>query len=322
MKKKAKLLLGCLSFILAGTSVFAYGTENMYKNTGSFVPVSSANAATNSVTIPTGGVGFLNINSAQNTSDETANSNTNSNSNSNTSSLAGKAVYYDNWSLEEAQAKIDAIGKKLIANNDVSSLGISFSVSNERIVNAYTDGRTKVVIFTGLLELCESEDELAFILGHEIAHIRQSHLAKRTISNTVAGVGTTIAKNKLTGIRSKVANVANQYGASALGINPDLVGTAVDTVGAATTSAYERRQETDADTVGMDIINNAGYNPLAGIAIIYRMGDNYNDLFEDHPSTDKRVVKMYNYCKKTYPSITEQGYNSSYYKEAVSLVQE
>ena len=64
----------------------------------------------------------------------------------------------------------------------------------------------------------------------------------------------------------------------------------------------------------------AGYNPLAGIAIMYRIGDNYNDIFTDHPSTDKRVVKMYNHASENSPKELKKGYDSVYYNEAISIM--
>lgn len=234
--------------------------------------------------------------------------------------ITKKAPYYNNWSLAEAQKKVSTLGNKLVKVNGFSDMGIKFYVSDEPTVNAYADGNRNVVIFTGLLELCDSEDELAFIMSHEIAHITSYHIAKGQVANTAAGVGAKVAKSKLGGLRSKVANIAKEYGAEELGINPDLVGASVDTAAVAAVSYYDRRQEVDADTRGMDIMQKAGYNPLAGIAIMYRIGDNYNDIFTDHPSTDKRVVKMYNHASENSPKELKKGYDSVYYNEAISIM--
>ena len=185
----------------------------------------------------------------------------------------------------------------------------------------YADGNRNVVIFTGLLQLCESEDELAFILSHEIAHIAGSHIAKGNVTRVATNVGAAVAKSKLSGIRAKVSKVAKEYGAEELGINSDIVGTAVDATGAAVVNYHSRAHEIDADTVGMDIMKKANYNPMAGIAIMYRIGDDYNDIFVDHPSTDKRVSKMFNHATDKYPTDANNGYKSRYYIEAIGLMQ-
>ena len=228
--------------------------------------------------------------------------------------------YFSELSLSEAQEKVDAIGYKLLANSQLTNLGVTFKVSDEPTINAYADGNRNVVIFTGLLQLCESDDELAAILSHEIAHINGAHIAKGNVSNVAVGVGATVAKKKLSGLRAKVAKVAKEYGAEELGISSDLVGTAVDAAGTAAVSYHARAHEVDADTDGMTIMKNAGYNPMAAIAIIYKIGDNYNDIFVDHPSTDKRVEKMYNHASENFPTAVNAGYNSKYYNEAIYLM--
>ncbi len=234
--------------------------------------------------------------------------------------ITQKAPYYNNWSIEEAQEKVSIIGNKLVETNGYSDMGIKFIVSDEPTVNAYADGNRNVVIFTGLLELCDSEDELAFIMSHEIAHIAGFHIQKRKIAYKAAGAGSKAAKKKLGGIKSKVSQMAKEYGVEKYGVKPELIDKTVDTAAVAGVTYYDRRHEIDADTDGMDIMKKAGYNPLAGIAIMYRIGDNYNDIFTDHPSTDKRVVKMYNHASENAPEELKKGYDSIYYNEAISIM--
>ncbi len=80
----------------------------------------------------------------------------------------------------------------------------------------------------------------------------------------------------------------------------------------------QRGRENDADLLGIDYLVKKGYNPLAGISIMYKIGDVYPDLFVDHPSTDKRVVTMYKYVSEKYPQYISKGFNTDAYKEAVA----
>ena len=84
------------------------------------------------------------------------------------------------------------------------------------------------------------------------------------------------------------------------------------------TSKMDRGLENDADELGLDFLVKAGYNPLAGISIMYKIGANYSDFWADHPSTDKRVVSMYNYVAEKYPQFTQKGFETDAYNEAVS----
>ena len=57
----------------------------------------------------------------------------------------------------------------------------------------------------------------------------------------------------------------------------------------------QRTEEYEADITGVDLINNAGYNPLAMVSVLYKIGGNYVDIIQDHPSGDKRTMYLYNY---------------------------
>ena len=99
-------------------------------------------------------------------------------------------------------------------------------------------------------------------------------------------------------------------------------GDASKSVGAAavqelSSAKLSRKDEFEADLTGVDLMVKAGYNPLASIAIMNKIGENYVDFWADHPSTDKRVVMMYDYVKEKYPSYLAGGYDSTFYDQAM-----
>ena len=94
--------------------------------------------------------------------------------------------------------------------------------------------------------------------------------------------------------------------------------TAVDMSTEAIENKISRGQEKDADLLAIDYLVAAGYNPLAGISIMNKIGNNYADFWSDHPSTDKRVISMYNYVKQKYPRFIEQGYDTYSYRQALA----
>lgn len=160
-------------------------------------------------------------------------------------------------------------------------------VSND-VVNAFCMPGGKILMYSGILSIANTEEYLAFILAHEMAHALLDH------SRTQASAHT--AKN--------TATIAGKLG----GIGLDLVGLgdAANVVTTATNVAdigseylllkpWGRDQELEADELGMKIINWAGYD-ISGIPQFWqRMSENNSnkhDFFSTHPSDKKRIDAM------------------------------
>lgn len=211
-----------------------------------------------------------------------------------------------------AQGVVNTIGHKLMTASSVDKM-INFVFSAENTVNAYNDMDGNVVVFRGVMDFCEDEAELAFIIGHELGHAVDYHVAKGVAASVARNVGEKAAShyaNKAIG--TKLAGKLGNFGVNTTAIT----NTAINTAGTMVESKYSRVQEGDADLQAVDFLVKAGYNPLAGVSALYKIGDNYSDLFVDHPSTDKRVATIFNYVKEKYPQYAKQGYSTAAYKEA------
>ena len=212
----------------------------------------------------------------------------------------------------QAETKLNQLGTNLIKNARLKSK-VQFIFSPDTTINAYAHISGKITVFRGLLDYCELEDELAFVVGHELSHIENKDSLKQTIANETIDAGGSVAahyaKKK---ISTKLRNNLNVFG-----INADAAATnAIGTVQTAASAKYSRMHESRADQCAIDYVVKSGYNPLAGISIMYKIGDNYEDLFEDHPSTEKRLQNMYNYVAKKYPQYLKKGFSTEAYKEA------
>lgn len=227
-----------------------------------------------------------------------------------TPAVQPRASLAENRTDEEMYLVVKKIGDKILQANNIN-VGVNFVLVITEDVNASADLENTVRVHTGLLEQCKTEDELASIIGHEIGHAVKSHVIKGVVVDTVANTGTTVAKNIATKhiAASHLNKNLTKWGFDA-GMLTNAATGAIDATNAAATSKLQRGRELDADELGIDYMVKAGYNPMAAIDVMLRIGDNYNDFFADHPSTDKRVESMRTYIANKYPQFSTQ---KSYY---------
>jgi predicted Zn-dependent protease len=149
-------------------------------------------------------------------------------------------------------------------------------------VNAYALPGGKVAVYTGLLRVATSDDELAFVLGHEIAHVTSRHGAERaTQALGVAAVGAAAAYE----------TKDNKY--------RDLILAAYGGVSTLGTLAFSRQDESEADFIGLRYSSKAGYDPHAAIAFWQKMSaesekaDNKTPEFlSTHPADERRIAAL------------------------------
>ena len=191
-------------------------------------------------------------------------------------------------SVDSINTKVNTIGQKILTENKLPK-EVSFNVVESSTVNAYADANNKIVIYTGLLNLVEKDEELAGIMSHEIGHIMKSHCYKQTFFN--------IALNF---INSKISN---QYAAIGAQVASGLASNKVSRV-----------QEYDADYTSADLLYKAGYNPLGLVSALNKISSNYVDIWADHPSGDKRLMALYDYINYNYPDAVKKGFETNSYK--------
>lgn len=218
--------------------------------------------------------------------------------------------YYANWTSKEAYGHINRIGKRLIKSNDIEK-HIQFVVSDDKDANAYANVKDIITVNIGLLKYVENEDELAYVIGHEMGHVTKTHvkkgIARNAVIATTAIAGTTLTVLGVAGNSSKMAK------SGAIVTGSAVAGKIVD-------KTWSRGEETKADLASVDYLVNAGYNPLASISLMNKISGNYFDIFSDHPSGGKRIKKIYKYISKNYPEYIEKGYNSSSYERALQYI--
>ena len=125
------------------------------------------------------------------------------------------------------------------------------NVINSPTVNAFCMPGGKIVVFTGIIDkLKMSDDEIALVVGHEIAHALREHSRARAAKGTITNVGA-IAVSILSG-----SNAVGQLAS----VGGDLLG-----------RRFSRHDETEADLVGMELAARAAYDPRTGVGLWEKM---------------------------------------------------
>jgi Zn-dependent protease with chaperone function len=156
------------------------------------------------------------------------------------------------------------------------------NVINSGTVNAFCMPGGKIVVFTGIIDKLKlTDDELAMIIGHEIAHALREHARERA------------AKGMLTNVGILAVGVLVGNGAGELArVSGGLLGL-----------KFSRGDETESDLVGMELAARAGYDPAAGITLWQKMSALATgapmEWFSTHPSSSTRVDVI----KKNLPDV-------------------
>jgi predicted Zn-dependent protease len=165
------------------------------------------------------------------------------------------------------------------------------NVLTSKDVNAWCMPGGKIAVYTGLIErLNVTDDELAAVMGHEMAHALREHARERIGRQMATETGTAIgaiALEVLTGVR----------------IDPQLAGTVSQAVFVLPNS---REAEQEADRIGVELAARGGYDPRAAITLWQKMaqkagGGGTPEWLSTHPSTETRQRDLQVYAEKVMP---------------------
>ncbi len=154
-----------------------------------------------------------------------------------------------------------------------------FNLVQDNQVNAWCMPGGKIVVYEGILPITKDEASLAIVLGHEIAHAVAKHSAERLSNEYKNQYGTAILGAVVQG-----AGVSEKTQA--------LISLGQQLGGALWTSGFSRKQESEADHMGLIFAAMAGYDPQVATSFWQRMaaqGTGGGGLFSDHPSDAQRI---------------------------------
>ena len=171
-------------------------------------------------------------------------------------------------------------------------------VDNDKVVNAWCMPGGKIAVYTGLLKITKNIDALSIVMGHEIAHAVARHSLERMSHAMTINLSTTIADIFLGGAINRTRNTVGQN-------------TGMDIFQLGIMNPFGRKQESEADYLGLIFSSLSGYNIKESVKLWERMaakkkGKEIPVFLSTHPSSQKRIENLSNWINEViikYPPI-------------------
>jgi len=219
---------------------------------------------------------------------------------------------------------VDKIGKRILATLPQQPFKYHFHVIKADVYNAFATPAGHIFVYTGLLNAMEDEEELAGIMGHEIAHVFLRHISQKIE-------------------RSKKINMATLAGVAA-GVLMGLGG-AGEAAGAVTMGsmaagqtaelAYSRENEMQADELGVEFLTKAGYSASGLLEILKKIrskswfgSDQVPTYLMTHPAVEDRIafisswLQTYNERFKPIPPVNPDDFNRAHTRVETRYIDE
>ncbi len=163
-------------------------------------------------------------------------------------------------------------------------------IDNKKMKNAWCMPGGKIAVYTGILKVAKNKHGLATIMGHEIAHAVAKHSVERMSAAMAVNVGVTIT-DIFTG--GKISQTRNTIGRA----------TGMDILRLGIMNPFGRKQETEADYLGLIFASLAGFNIKKSVALWERMRDAHKGkeppaFLSTHPSSKKRIENLSNWINQ------------------------
>ena len=171
-------------------------------------------------------------------------------------------------------------------------------IDNKKVRNAWCMPGGKIAVYTGIFEVTKNTKGLAAVMGHEIAHSVAKHSVERASRGAVINAGTQLL-DIFTG--GKLSQVNNATGMNTIGMLSQL----------GIMNPFNRKQESEADYLGMIFSSLSGYDIRETVKIWERMkefnkGKSQPEFMSTHPSAENRIKKINEWTNKIiidYPPI-------------------
>jgi Zn-dependent protease with chaperone function len=187
--------------------------------------------------------------------------------------------------------RLRAIAKRMLPftaqwNSRSTEWAWEVNLIGSKQINAFCMPGGKIAFYSAILDQLKlTDDEVAMVMGHEIAHALREHSRERAAKSNLTNMGANILSQVL-GV-GQLGNMAIGAGAQLLSLK------------------FSRSDESEADLVGMDLAARAGFNPRAGVTLWQKMSAANSaaplEFLSTHPSGDTRIEDIEQHLPEVLP---------------------
>jgi len=157
-------------------------------------------------------------------------------------------------------------------------------VDNDKVKNAWCMPGGKIAVYTGILKITQNDNALAAVMGHEIAHAVAKHSVERASQALTVNIGTQVADIFLGGAINRTRNSVGRA-------------SGMDIFQLGIFNPFGRKQETEADYLGLIFSSLAGYNIREAAELWKRMSESNKgkeppQFMSTHPSSKNRIINL------------------------------
>lgn len=182
------------------------------------------------------------------------------------------------------QRRLNRVGQRVVDASGQTDKDWEFVVFDSDTINAWVLPNGKVGFYKGILDIMESDDQIATVMGHEVGHVAGRHSAERASQQIAAQMGVSLITSAL-GSNQQTAAYNDDIGAAlGMGVTLGII------------LPYSRQHEYEADRLGVDYMVQGNYNPRQAIDFWQNMSDLHQggrlEFMSTHPSDDNRIAAM------------------------------
>ena len=196
------------------------------------------------------------------------------------------------WSAVD---RTPTVGKQILSKNNLPST-TKFVVTETAVTNSTSNTNDEIYVQKTDLGYTGNDNEVAAVIAQEIGVIINANASKKKL---VSNITSAIAGNFVDTNLENTALVANEL----------------------TLNNMSAKDQMNADITGVDLMIQAGYNPIAMIVVLGKMPGSTVDILKSQPNNFKRSMYIYDYLSYNYPSKVKAGYNCKEYKNFLAYIQ-
>lgn len=208
------------------------------------------------------------------------------------SALIAAPAFSATWSAVD---RVPTVGKQILTKNSLPK-DAKFVVTETAVTNSTSNTNNEIYIQKEALGYTGNDNEVAAVIAQEIGTIINANASKKKlVSNITSALAGSVAGESA----QNNALILNQLAMNNM----------------------SEKDQMNADVTGVDLMIQAGYNPLAMIVVLGKMPGSTIDTLKSQPNNFKRSMYIYDYLTYNYPSKIKSGYNCKEYKNFAAYVQ-